>query len=91
MSSYSATMFKLSTMGDKVIAGSGSFANISIDGRHSLESAISIARETFKKESGLDMDQYLGFAIEKTSRFVHYKKPTIVDSSLKAEEVLFLL
>ncbi len=91
MASFSATMFKKSATGDKVIAGSGSFANISIDGRLSLEAAIQVARETFKKEANLDMHCYMGFAIEKTSRFVDYKNPVIVDSQLKAKEVLFLL
>jgi len=88
MASFSATMFKLSAMGDKVIAGSGSFANISIDGRLSLAAAIEVARENLKKEAGA---AYIGFAIEKTSRFVDYKNPVIVDSQLKAKEVMFLL
>ncbi len=88
MASFSATMFKSSAMGDKVIAGSGSFANISIDGRLSLAAAIEVARESFKKEAGAD---YMGFAIEKTSRFVDYKSPMIIDSELTAKEVMFLL
>lgn len=88
MASYSATMFKKSATGYKVIAGSGSFANISIDGRLSMAAAIEVARENLKKEAGKD---YIGFAIEKTSRFVDYKNAVIVDSQLKAKEVLFLL
>lgn len=88
MASFSATMFKLSAMGNKVIAGSGSFANISIDGRLSLAAAIEVARENLKREAGAE---YIGFAIEKTSRFVDYKNPVIVDSQLKAKEVMFLL
>lgn len=91
MTSYSATMFKSSAMSDKVIAGSGSFANINIDGRLNLAAAIEVARDTFKKEAGLDSDSYLGFAIEKTSRFVDYKNPTIIDSTFKAKEILFLI
>lgn len=88
MASFSATMFKLSVMGDKVIAASGSLANISIDGRLSLAAAIEVARNNLKKEAGAD---YIGFAIEKTSRFVEYKNPVIVDSQSKAKEIMFLL
>ncbi len=88
MASYSATMFKKSATGDKVIAGSGSFANIDIDGRLSMAAAIEVARDNLKKEAGAD---YMGFAIEKTSRFVDYKNPMIIDSELTAKEVLFLL
>lgn len=91
MTSYSATMFKSSVMGDKVIAASGSFANIRIDGRLSQAAAIELARKIFKEEAGLDSESYLGFAIEKTSRFVDYNNPLIVDSTLKAKEVLFLI
>lgn len=87
-SSYSATMIGRSAMNrDQMITTSGSFNNIAIDGRLSLDNAIQVARETFKKEKG----EYLGFVIEKTSRFVEYKNPLIVDNDTKAKDILFLL
>lgn len=46
------------------------------------------ARETFKREAG---EKYMGFAIEKTERFVNYTRPVIVDNNAKAEEIAFLL
>lgn len=90
MSSYSATMIKKSTSG-KPIAGSGSFANISIDGRLSLDSAIQVSRDTFKKEAEFKESEYLGFAIEKTQKIVDYKNPLVVDNNIKAQDILFLL
>lgn len=47
-----------------------------------------MARETFKREAG---EKYMGFAIEKTERFVNYTRPVIVDNNAKAEEIAFLL
>lgn len=86
--SYSATMIGRSAMNrDQMMTTSGSFNNISIDGRLSIDNAIQVARETFKKEKG----EYLGFVIEKTSRFVEYKSPLIIDNNTKAEDILFLL
>ncbi len=86
--SYSATMIGRSAMNrDQMMTTSGSFNNISIDGRLSMDNAIQVARETFKKEQG----EYLGFVIEKTSRFVEYKNPLIVDNDTKAKDILFLL
>lgn len=87
-SSYSATMIGRSAMdSNKLITTSGSFNNIAIDGRLSMDNAILVARETFKKEGG----EYLGFAIEKTSRFVDYKNPLIIDNNAKAKDILFLI
>lgn len=90
--SYSATMIdRAVTDKNKFITCGGSFCNIRIDGRHSLETAINVARDIFKKEASFSKSEYLGFAIEKTSRFVDYKNPVIVDNKVKAKEVLFLL
>lgn len=83
--SYSATMIVNSTTGVPM-AASGSFRNISIDGRLSLENAKNVAREAFKKEGG-----YQGFAIERTERFVNYKDPIMVDTTLKGTQVAYLI
>lgn len=48
MASYSASMIVTGITG-KPMRGGGSFANINIDGRLSLDAAITVARETFKK------------------------------------------
>ena len=90
MASYSATMIVAGTTG-KPMRGGGSFANINIDGRLSMDAAITVARETFKKECKFNKQDYLGFAIEKTARFVDYKSPKMVDTTLKAQDVAFLL
>lgn len=90
MSSYSATMITKCTSGNPM-AGAGSFANIRVDGRLSTESAIEVARETFQKEASFKGIEYLGFAIEKTYRFVDYKTPLVIDNNIKAQDILFLL
>lgn len=78
-------------MNGKPITGSGSFANIRIDGRLQLISAIDIARDYFKRECYVNHQEYMGFAIEKTERFVDYKTPIMCDTDLTAKEVAFLL
>lgn len=90
MAFYSATMIVESVTG-KPMAGSGSFANINIDGRLGILSAAEVAREIFKKEAAFNKSEYLGFALEKTERFVAYRSPSIFDSELKAKDILFLL
>lgn len=90
MSSYSATMI-VKGLNGTTVAGSGSFANINIDGRWSRETAITIARALFQKEAGIKKSEYIGFAIEKTLRFVDYKNPIIVDNNTPAKEIAFLL
>lgn len=90
MASYSATMIVKSVTG-KPMAGGGSFANINIDGRLGILSAAEVAREIFKKEAEFQHGEYLGFALEKTERFVAYRSPSIFDSDLKAKDILFLL
>lgn len=89
MASYSASMIVTGITG-KPMRGGGSFANINIDGRLSLDAAITVARETFKKECDFNKQDYLGFVIEKTARFVDYKSPKMVDTTLKAQDVAFL-
>lgn len=74
----------------KPMRGGGSFANINIDGRLSLDAAITVARETFKKECNFNKQDYLGFVIEKTARFVDYKSPKMIDTTLKAQDIAFL-
>lgn len=64
MASYSASMI-VTGMTGKPMLGGGSFANINIDGRLSLDAAITVARETFKKECNFNKQDYLGFVIEK--------------------------
>lgn len=92
MKSYSATMIVSGFNTGAPMAGCGSFRNISIDGRLSFENAVEVARETFKREAQANgVNEYQGFAIEKTERFVNYKNPIIIDSNLKAKEIGFLL
>lgn len=91
MSSYSATMLVKGLVSENIMAGSGSFKNINIDGRLSLDSAIELAKENFKKEAELRNSEYLGFAIEKTTKFVNYKNPLIIDNNIKAIDVEYLL
>lgn len=90
MSSYSATMI-VKGLNGTVMTGSGSFKNINIDGRWSQYTAVKIARALFEKEAEIDKMDYIGFAIEKTNRFVDYKNPTIVDNNTPAKEIAFLL
>ena len=90
MSSYSATMIIKDMNGNPTSAG-GSFGNINLDGRLSMQSAIDAAKEVFKNECTVSKLDYMGFAIEKTNRFVNYKKPLMIDTNLKANEVGYLL
>ena len=89
MSSYSATLITKSATG-KPMAGAGTFYNIRIDGRLTLESAKEVARDTFQKEATFRKSEYAGFAIEKTQRIADYKTPLIVDNENKANDILFL-
>jgi hypothetical protein len=75
----------------KLMAGSGSFANINIDGRLSFNTASGIARRAFIKEAAIKNSNYIGFAIEKGDRFLDYKNPIMVDSTATAKEISFLL
>lgn len=90
MASYSASMITVDIYGNPITAG-GSFGNISVDGRLTLQAAIQVARDTFKREAQFKNANYQGFAIEKTSRFVDYRDPVMVDTDLKAEQVPYLL
>lgn len=67
MASYYATMLTRDLKGELSDA-CGSFGNIAIDGRLTLQNAISVARESLSKESG-----YEGFKIELLSRPWHIK------------------
>lgn len=90
MAGYSATMIVMGLTG-KPISASGSFGNINLDGRMSILTAAEVAREIFKRECTLKNQEYLGFALEKTSRFVDYKNPSMFDTELQAKDVAFLL
>ena len=58
MASYYATMLTRDLKG-QLCEACGSFGNIVIDGRLSLQNAVSIARDNLSKEAG-----YEGFKIE---------------------------
>lgn len=90
MASYSATMIKKGLTGTPM-SGTGSFENINIDGRLSLVDAIETARKVFKSEAQMKNSEYLGFAIERTKRFVEYRNPKMVDTELSATQVEYLL
>lgn len=85
---YSATLIEKSALNNgKLVAGCGSFKNITIDGRLSFDNAAEVARHHLSKEAG-----FIGiFAIEKTSKIAHYKNLRIIGSDIKAADVLFLL
>ncbi len=87
---YSCTML-VKTMTGGVGTACGSFGNIAVDGRLSMANAIDVARETFKKEAAFNRSEYMGFAIEKVSRFVDYKRPRIVDNDTKPDQIFGLL
>ena len=90
MAGYSATMIVMGLTG-KPMSATGSFGNINLDGRMSILTAAEVAREIFKRECEFNNQEYLGFALEKTSRFVEYKNPSMFDTELQAKEVNFLL
>lgn len=69
MASYYATMLTRDLKG-QLCEACGSFGNIVIDGRLSLQNAVSIARDNLSKEAG-----YEGFKIELLSRPWAYKNP----------------
>lgn len=71
MASYYATMLTRDLKGELSDA-CGSFGNIVIDGRLTLQNAISVARENLSKESG-----YEGFKIELLSRPWAYRNPLV--------------
>lgn len=75
MASYYATMFI--KRGSTTNEALGSFGNISIDGRLSLDNAMNIAREYFKKEATFKKEKYAGFKIEKLSRAWEYHAPIL--------------
>lgn len=69
MASYYATMLKRDLKG-QLCEACGSFGNIVIDGRLSLQNAVNVARDNLSKEFG-----YEGFKIELLSRPWAYKNP----------------
>lgn len=69
MASYYATMLTRDLKGQPCEA-CGSFGNIVIDGRLSLQNAINVARDNLSKEFG-----YEGFKIELLSKPWAYKNP----------------
>ncbi len=71
MASYYATMLTRDLKGELSDA-CGSFGNIAIDGRLTLQNAISVARESLSKERG-----YEGFKIELLSRPWAYINPLV--------------
>jgi hypothetical protein len=88
---YSATMITKSCVTGDAMAAGGSFGSLDIDGRLTSENAIEVARKYFTVESKFKKCEYLGFAIEKTDRWLDYKNPTMIDTNLQAKEVQFLL
>ena len=69
MASYYATMLKRDLKG-QLCEACGSFGNIVIDGRLSLQNAVDVARDNLSKEFG-----YEGFKIELLSKPWAYKNP----------------
>lgn len=70
MSSYYATMLTRDLKG-QLCEACGSFGNIVIDGRLSLQNAVNVARDNLSKEFG-----YEGFKIELLSKPWAYKNPS---------------
>lgn len=69
MASYYATMLTRDLKG-QLCEACGSFGNIVIDGRLSLQNAVDVARDNLSKEFG-----YEGFKIELLSKPWAYKNP----------------
>lgn len=69
MASYYATMLTRDLEG-QLCEACGSFKNIVIDGRLSLQNAVDVARDNLSREFG-----YEGFKIELLSRPWEYKNP----------------
>lgn len=69
MASYYATMLTRDLKG-QLCEACGSFGNICIDGRLSLQNAVDVARDNLSKEFG-----YEGFKIELLSKPWAYKNP----------------
>jgi len=86
MATYYVNVFTKSANGS-VMAGCGSFNNYTIDGRLSIDNAITVARENAIKECAFKNRDYLGFAIKKSER-LDFSNAIIVDCP--AENVLFL-
>ena len=77
MAGYSASMIVKDLTGKPCLA-CGSFGNIAIDGRLSISNAMEIAEKSFRDEARINNSEYLGYVIEKTSRFVEYRNPSII-------------
>lgn len=95
MSTWYATLIT-KNHNNSLIAGTGSFQNISIDGRLSLESAIKVAHETFLKEARHLKVPFVGFAIEKTTMAWKFKNPNLIGGDYQklrhqASDIKFLL
>ena len=71
MASYYATMLTRDLKG-QLCEACGSFGNIVIDGRLSLQNAVNVARDNLSREFG-----YEGFKIELLSRPWEYKNPLL--------------
>lgn len=76
--SYYASAIQKSAMldSDEYLLACGSFKNICIDGRYSLEHAKEVARAILVKEMG---EAYCGFVIERCGRAWDYYMPHRVD------------
>lgn len=77
MASYYVNTLAKSPTG-KAILGLGSFNNFTIDGRLSLDNAISVARHHAKKECNFKNREYIGFAIEKGDS-IGFNNPMFID------------
>lgn len=71
MASYYATMLTRDLKGE-LSEACGSFGNIVIDGRLSLQNAVAVAKENLSKELG-----YEGFKIELLSKPWAYRNPYV--------------
>ena len=77
MSTWYATLIT-KNHNNSLVTGIGSFQNISIDGRLSLESAIEVAHKTLLKEAQHLKVPFVGFAIEKTTIAWKFKNPNLI-------------
>lgn len=89
MSRYYASMLVPSVTG-QVMRGSGSFVNITIDGRLSEERAVAVARRTFRGEALLKNQDYMGFIVQRSLRAWEYTSPMVVDNDIPAKDIMFL-
>ena len=69
MSTYYVSIMQRCLISGDITEGCGSFNNFTIDGRLSLDNAISVARKEAEDECSFKNREYVGFKIKKGNRW----------------------